>query len=179
MKNLIFIFFILSCLIPAKAQQSGELYFNYDELVGIEIESLSELKIHYNLKGKPDSQTTEYTRMENGIRLGKLTQNANPNLKKLSSEALEYSDGNLYLPKYRMFFYSAQNRKTMESRDCYIVNNAIYFAPRGKIRGKLKKAIRNLQKDSLRTAHLNSQSTYEKYGIHCLGATEILGIPKK
>ena len=179
MKKPILIFILLFYFLPAKAQKAGELYFNYDELVGIQIESLSELKVHYNLKGKPGSQPTEFTRMENGIRLGKLTQNANPNLKKLSGEPLEFIDGNLYLPKYRMFFYSAQNRKLMENRDCYIVNNQVYFAPRGKVKGKLKRAIKNLKKESLQTFQLDSKTTYDKYGIHCLGATEILGIPKK
>jgi len=31
----------------------------------------------------------------------------------------------------------------------------------------------------LQTFQLDSKTTYDKYGIHCLGATEILGIPAK
>ena len=179
MKNLSIIALFIFSFQGVEAQNPGEFYFNYDELVGLEFESLSKLKVHYNLKGKPDSQTTKFTLLENGILLGKLNQNANQNLKKLSSEPLEFTDGNLYLPKYKMFFYSALNRKIMENRDCYIVNNEIYFAPKGKVKGKLKKAIKNIRKESLQTQQLNSKTTYDKYGIHCLGATEILGIPKR
>lgn len=177
MKNLVFIFSL--CFVSTlNAQNPGEIYFNYDELVGIKINSESDLEIHYNLKGKQDSQKTDFVKTKNGIKLGKLNPNANPNVKKLSGEPLEFKDGNLYLSKYRMFFYSDQNRKTMENQDCYIVNNQIFYAPRGKVKGKLKKAIKNLQKVTLQTVNLDSKTTYDKHGIHCLGATEILGIPK-
>lgn len=178
MKNLIFIFSI--CFISTlNAQNSGEIYFNYDELFGIKILENNKLEVHYNLKGKQDSQSTDFIKNENGIKLGKLNSNANPNVKKLSGEPLEFKDGNLYLPKYRMFFYSDKNRKTMENQDCYIVNNEIFFAPKGKVKGKLKKAIGNLKKESLQTVQIDSKTTYDKHGIHCLGATEILGIPRK
>lgn len=177
MKNLVFIFSL--CFVSTlNAQNPGEIYFNYDELVGIKINSESSLEIHYNLKGKQNSQKTDFVKTENGIKLGKLNPNANPNVKKLSGEPLEFKDGNLYLSKYRMFFYSDQNRKTMENQDCYIVNNQIFYAPKGKVKGKLKKAIKNLQKVTLQTVNLDSKTTYDKHGIHCLGATEILGIPK-
>jgi len=161
------------------AQNSGEIYFNYDELVGIKFIENNQLEVHYNLKGKQHSQTTDFLKTENGIKLGKLNYNANPNVKKLSAEPLELIDGNLYLKKYRMFFYSDENRKKMEKQDCYIVNNEIFYAPKGKVKGKLKKSIKNLQKTSIQTTNLDSKTTYDKFGIHCLGATEILGIPKK
>lgn len=67
----------------------------------------------------------------------------------------------------------------MEKQDCYIVNNEVFYAPKGKVKGKLKKTIGNLRKESLQTTNLDSKTTYDKHGIHCLGATEILGIPRK
>lgn len=179
MKNLVLTLTFLCFSGWMNAQSPGEIYFNYDELIGIKIESESNLKVYYNLKGKQDSQATDFTKNNNGILLGKLNSNANPNIKKLSGEPLELKDGNLYLTKYRMFFYSDKSRKTMENQDCYIVNNEIFYAPKGKVKGKLKKAIQNLQKESLQTVQINSKTTYDKHGIHCLGATEILGIPKK
>ena len=170
-------FFLTSAL--SSAQTINEIYFNYDELVGIQIESDSSLKVYYNIKGKSENQQTDFAKTENGIKLGKLDYNTNPNVKKLSAEPLEFKDGNLYLPKYRMFFYSDKNRKVMENQDCYIVNNEIFYAPKGKVNGKLKKSIKNLQKESVKTLQIDSKTTYDKYGIHCLGATEILGIPAK
>lgn len=179
MKNLALFFSMLGTCGMLNAQNPGEIYFNYDELVGIKIESESSLKVHYNLKGKQNSQQADFIKTENGLKLGKLNSNSNPNVKKLSGEPLEFKDGNLYLTKYRMFFYSDNNRKKMEKQDCYIVNNEIFYAPKGKVKGKLKKTIQNLQKESVQTVNLDSKTTYDKHGIHCLGATEILGIPKK
>jgi len=179
MKNLVLVLTFLGFTGWMNAQNLGEIYFNYDELIGIKIESESSLKVHYNLKGKQDAQATDFTKNENGIKLGKLNPTTNPNVKKLSSEPLEFKDENLYLAKYRMFFYSDKSRKLMEKQDCYIVNNEIFYAPKGKVKGKLKKAVQNLQKESLQTVNLDSKTTYDKHGIHCLGATEILGIPKK
>lgn len=179
MKNLVLTFAFLCFSGLMNAQNPGEIYFNYDELVGIKINSETSLEVHYNLKGKQNSQKTDFVKTEKGIKLGKLNSNANPNIKKLSGEPLEFKDGNLYLAKYRMFFYSDKNRKTMENQDCYIVNNEIFFAPKGKVKGKLKKAIGNLKKESIQTVNLDSKTTYDKHGIHCLGATEILGIPQK
>jgi len=161
------------------AQKINEIYFNYDELVGIQIESDSTLKVYYNVKGKPENQLTGFTKTDKGIRLGKLNYNTNPSIQKLSAEPMEFMNGNLYLPEYRMFFYSAEYRKIMENRDCYIVNNLTYFTTKGKIKGQLKKAIKNLRKGTLQTTELDSKTTYDKYGVHCLGATEILGIPIK
>ncbi len=170
-------FLYISALI--NAQNPGDIYLNYDELLGIKFIENSMLEVHYNIKGKSENQKTDFVRSANGIKLGKLSYNANPNVKKLSSESLEFKNGNLYLPKYKMFFYSDENRKTMEKRDCYVVNNEIFYVSAGKVKGKLKKAIKNLRKESLQTAHIDSKTTYDKYGIHCLGATEILGMPKK
>lgn len=178
MKNLILFISIFCVSAVIDAQIPGEIYFNYDELTGIKVESESTLSIHYNLNGKQDAQQTNFTKTQDGIKLGKLKSNANPTVKKLSSESLEFKDGNFYLPKYRMFFYSDQNRKIMENQDCYIVNNEIFFAPKGKVKGKLKKKIKNLRKESIQAMILDSKTTYDKYGIHCLGATEILGIPQ-
>ncbi|GEM_PF-1701603 len=175
--NLIIAAFWVSTI--ANAQEPNQVYFNYDELVGIQIESDSTLKVYYNIKGKPESQTTDFVKTATGIKLGKLKYNTNPNVKKLSAEPLEFNSGNLYLSKYHMFFYSDDSRKKMEKQDCYVVNNQIFYAKRGKIRGKLKKAIKNLRKESLKTVELDSKTTYDKFGIHCLGATEILGMPRK
>jgi len=179
MKNLILILAVFSVSHITHAQKVNEIYFNYDELVGIQIESDSTLKVYYNIKGKSENQLVDFTKTDKGIRLGKLNYNTNPNVEKLSSEPLEFMNGNLYLPKYRMFFYSSEYRKIMENRDCYIVNNLTYFTTKGKIKGQLKKAIKNLRKGTLQTTELDSKTTYDKYGIHCLGATEILGVPVK
>lgn len=179
MKNVVLTFTILCFTGLIHAQNSGEIYFNYDELIGIKFLEDNKLEVHYNLKGKQDSQATDFTNTDKGIKLGKLNYNANPNVKKLSDEPLELKDGNLYLTKYKMFFYSDKNRKTMEKQDCYIVNNEVFYAPKGKVKGKLKKTIGNLRKESLQTTNLDSKTTYDKHGIHCLGATEILGIPRK
>lgn len=179
MKNFILFIAILSFSGLIQAQNPNEIYFNYDELVGIRVLENNKLEVHYNLKGQQNSQATDFTKTEKGIKLGKLNYNANPNVKRLSDEPLEWKDGNLYLTKYKMFFYSDKTRKTMENQDCYIVNNEIFFAPKGKVKGKLKKTIGNLRKESLQTTNLDSKTTYDKHGIHCLGATEILGIPKK
>lgn len=179
MKNIFFITIAILFSIVLNAQKVNDIYFNYDELVGIQIESDSTLKVFYNLKGKQQSQKTDFIKTDSGIKLGKLKYNFNPNVKKLSAEPLDFDSGNLYLAKYRMFFYSDKNRKKMEKQDCYIVNNEIFFAPKGNVKGKLRKTIRNLQKTSVKTAQIDSKTTYNKFGIHCLGATEILGIPKK
>lgn len=179
MRKIGFIFWMILITVELHAQQKSDIYFNYDELVGFEIIDSSHLEVYYKLKGKTQKQKTDFTQTENGIKLGKLSYNANPNVKKLSAEPLESIDGNLYLKKYRMFFYSGKNRKKMEKKDCYIVNNQIYFTKTGKIKGDVKKAIKNLRKESLKTMEINSKTTYDKYGIHCIGATEILGIPIK
>lgn|SRR5690606_2974390 len=179
MKKLTLAFILIGISICVSAQESKEIFFNYDELLGIQIESDSTLKVYYNLKGKPQHQEIEYQKTEKGIQLGKLESSENPNVKKLSTEPLRFINGNLYLEKYRMFFYSNQFRETMESRDCYIVNNQTYFTKRDKIKGALKKAIKNLRKDTVQTLELDSKTAYDKYGIHCIGATEILGMPIK
>lgn len=159
------------------AQKPGEIYFNYDELIGIQVETDSTMKVYYNLEGKPNHQQTGFKKTEKGVQLGKLKYNQNPNVRKMSAEPLEFINGNLYLTKYRMFFYSDENRERMEKQDCYIVNNQIYITKKGKIRGNLKKAIKTLNKSTVRTIELDAKTTYEKYGIHCIGATEIFGIP--
>lgn len=179
MRKLFLITVIILVFNVMSAQKTNEIYFNYDELVGIQIESDSTLKVYYNIKGQPQNQQTDFIKTDNGIKLGKLAHNANPNVEKLSSESLEFMNGNLYLPKYRIFFYSEEYRKIMENRDCYIINNLTYFTKKGKVKGELKKAIKNLRKDTLKTVELDSKTTYDKYGIHCLGATEILGVPIK
>lgn len=179
MKKLFLLAVIILVARAINAQKPGEIYFNYDELVGIQIEPDSTLKIYYNMNGKTENQQTDYAITEKGIKLGRLDYNTNPNVERLSSEPLEFMNGNLYLPKYRMFFYSAEYRKMMENRDCYIVNNITYFTKKGKVKGGLKKAIKNLRKETLQTVELDSKTAYDKYGIHCLGATEILGMPIK
>lgn len=104
MKNVVLTFTILCFNGLIHAQNSGEIYFNYDELIGIKFLEDNKLEVHYNLKGKQDSQATDFTNTDKGIKLGKLNYNANPNVKKLSDEPLELKDGNLYLTKYKMFF---------------------------------------------------------------------------
>jgi hypothetical protein len=179
MKNTALLFFLLAFSTCILAQNTKDIYFNYDELIGIQIESDSTLKVYYNLKGKTENQLTHFEKTAKGIQIGKLDYNENRNVKKLSAEPLEFINGNLYLKKYRMYFYSDEMRKTMESRDCYIVNNQTYFTKKGKIKGDLKKAIKNLRKASVQSVELDSKTTYDKYGIHCIGATEILGMPLK